>query len=114
MEQGQLEVLKILGYLLHRLGRLEEAERLFKALLVVAPDDGYVRRLGAAVSLALNEPRKALADLDDVLRTDEALARRPGLLLMKVEALLRLNLTDEAAATREEYFASLARLTEIA
>jgi tetratricopeptide (TPR) repeat protein len=102
LEEDQVTTLKILGFLLRRLGRTDKALRLYQALLADSPGDLTVLAPAAASALEAGQPQQALDMLDrlrdgqdtDNLSNDslEALG------LLKAQALYRLGRLDEASA----------------
>jgi predicted Zn-dependent protease len=81
------------AHALYLQGRYREATVIFEGLVAVAPESSYCREALAALYLLLNEPERALAQLNELL------ARQPGHVTARArrcEAWLRAGRADEA------------------
>lgn len=102
---NQMRSLQAYGYLLLRMGLFERAQRLFRALGALDPDDRWVLRNLAYTSLLTGNPQAAL----DYLRRAIGQAPLPSddavLHLLKAQALWRLERKDEAQNSVNTYLA---------
>lgn len=106
LDEAHITTLRLLGHTYWRMGYLDKAERLFKALLALLPGDGQGLRQLAAVALAGGRAEEALEYLN---RLDEARGAEGGrdrtALLMKAQALWRQGRAEEARAAFNDYLA---------
>ena len=81
------------AHALYLQGRYREAAIIFEGLVAVAPENAYCREALAALYLLLDQPERALAQLNDLL------ARQPGHVTARArrcEAWLRTGRAEEA------------------
>jgi predicted Zn-dependent protease len=96
--------LKVLGFLYLRLGFSDRAARLFRALLALSPEDAEVTQSLAAALLENGNAEEALRLLEtSPLRAD---LPNPVPLLLKAQALWRLQRNEEAFAAMNAYLAA--------
>jgi tetratricopeptide (TPR) repeat protein len=95
LDEGNVLTKLALADLHFRRGETGAAEKILNEVLRQAPDNRGARRLAASVQLVQNNPEKAMEHIDWLLTTvDEENRREP--LLLKLEALIRLDRFDEA------------------
>ncbi|MDR1086478.1 MAG: tetratricopeptide repeat protein [Deltaproteobacteria bacterium] len=108
LETAQINTLRLLGHTFWRMGYPEKAERLLKALLSLMPGDSLCLRQLAAIALETGRADEALACLDSLGQNPEnpespETAREPSVLLMRAQALWRLERPAEARAVFGDY-----------
>jgi predicted Zn-dependent protease len=102
LDEAQITTLRLLGHAYWRLGYLEKAERLLKALLSFLPQDGLCLRQLAAIALQSGRPEEALSRLA-LLPKEEPAASDPTVALTRAQALWRLGRSEEARAAFGDY-----------
>jgi tetratricopeptide (TPR) repeat protein len=102
LDDEQVTTLKILGFLLRRLGRTDKALRLYQALLADSPEDLTILAPAAASALEAGYPQQALDMLDRLNKdqnsdtlTETAIE---ALGLLRAQALARLGRLEEASS----------------
>ncbi|MDR1111020.1 MAG: hypothetical protein LBP92_10085 [Deltaproteobacteria bacterium] len=104
LDDAQITTLRLLGYTYWRMGFLEKAERLLKAILSLLPGDGQCLRQLAAISLESGRAEETLKYLDSLDNTSHP-EKDQTVLLMKAQALWRLERPAEARTAFSDYLA---------
>lgn len=105
LNEGQWCALSVLGYMWLRLGNFPRAERVFRALAAVRPDDLKTSASLAAALLSQERPGDALEVVERLLAGRAPAAGEGYLWLLKAKALWRLDRRDEAASAVRNYLA---------
>src|SRR4051794_31806447 len=85
------------GHSLHLQGRYREAAVIFQGLIAADPDDRYCREALAAALLALDEPERAIEQLN------VCLTRQPGDLAVRVRRVEAYLLAGNFSGATRDY-----------
>jgi predicted Zn-dependent protease len=106
LDDEQITTLRLLGHTYWRMGYLEKAEKLLKALLSLMPDDNLSLRQLAAIALESGRAAESLKYLDSLAGHRQGEKDRT-VLLMRAQALWRLQRPAEAREVFGDYLAAM-------
>ena len=99
----QRGTLNVLGYLFLRMGKCEQAKRVFSALAALDPDDRWARRNLAAINVREGDGGAALRNLQASIGKEALSSRDAALHLLRARALWLEGRKEEARRAVDEY-----------
>lgn len=99
----QRQTLYILGYLYIRMGLNDPAERLFKTILSLFPEDKWSHRNLAVIAMRKGDSISCLTHIYKAISGERSIAKHTPLLLLQAQALWHLGRHSEARFSIQNY-----------
>lgn len=99
----QRQTLYILGYLYIRMGLNDSAERLFKTILSLFPEDKWSHRSLAVIAMRKGDSISCLTHIYKAVTGEQSIVKHAPLLLLQAQALWKLGRYSESKTSIQNY-----------